>query len=204
MRALLVAFRSGEPDQRVALNLALAGHAPALAGQPESRWLDVKRAVWRLDTAAGKAELAKDTTAMANAEGGLILIPATTTIVSGREVVREVRDMPVECVNIAQLRDILKNRVFPTLPELVTEVVPTTNGRGRLVVGVGKHRAGSWPHLVVGDPEADFKTQSVSAWIRDGESNRALSAPELHALMRAREQRDGHGGQDSSESVIGR
>lgn len=204
VRALLLAFRSGELDERVARNLALGGHAPALAGLPESRWLDVKRDVWRLDTAAGKAELAKDVSAMANADGGMILIPATTTIVSGREVVGEVRDMPVELVNIAQLRGVLKDRVFPPLPELVTEVVVTAKGRGRLVVAVGKHRADSWPHLVVGDPEADFKTQSVSAWIRDGDSNRALSAPELHALMRARESHDWHDGRGSSEPASNR
>lgn len=186
VRALLVAFRSGEPDQRVGRDLALGGHAAALAGQPESQWLDVKRDLWRLDTATGKAELAKDISAMANADGGMILIPATTTIVSGREVVSEVRDMPIELINIAQLRDILKARVFPPLPNLVTEVVATSNGRGRLIVAVGKHRTGNWPHLVVGDPDAVLKSQSVSAWIRDGDSNRALSAPELHALIRAR------------------
>lgn len=197
VRALLLAYRSGDPNERVARNLALAGHASALAGQPESQWLDVKRDVWRLDTAAGKAELAKDISAMANANGGMILIPATTAIVSGREVISEVRDMPVELVNIAQLRDILKDRVFPPLPELVTEVVATTDGRGRLVVAVGKHRRDSWPHLVVGDPEADFKTQSVSAWIRDGDGNRAMSAPELHALMRARGLSDGREGRDT-------
>lgn len=190
VRAVLLAFRSGEPDERVGRDLALAGHAAALAGQPESQWLDVKRDLWRLDTAAGKAEVAKDISAMANAEGGMILIPATTTIVSGREIVSEVRDMPIELINITQLRDILKARVFPPLPDLITEVVATTNGRGRLIVAVGKHRADNWPHLMVGDPEADFKTQSVSAWIRDGDSNRALSAAELHALIRARASQD--------------
>jgi hypothetical protein len=123
---------------------------------------------------------------MANAQGGMILIPARTTVVSGREVVSDVRDLPVERIDITQIRDVLNQRVFPPLPDLVTEVVPTTEGRGRLVVAVGKHRADNWPHLVVGDPESEFPVQAVSAWIRDEDRNRALTAPEIHALMRPR------------------
>ncbi|MBJ7520173.1 MAG: hypothetical protein JHC84_10795 [Solirubrobacteraceae bacterium] len=54
----------------------------------------------------------------------------------------------------------------------------------RLVVPVGAHRPDNWPHLVVGDPESEFPVQSISAWVRDGDRNRALTAPELHARMR--------------------
>jgi len=99
VRALLLAVRSGDVDEKVALNLALAGHAAALVGQPESRWLDAKKQSWALGTPAGNAEAAKDISAMANAQGGMVLIPARTTVVSGREVICEVRDMPVERVD---------------------------------------------------------------------------------------------------------
>ena len=59
IRALMLAVRSGEPDEHVALNLVLGGHAPTLVGQPESRWLDAKTQLWELGTPAGNAEVAK-------------------------------------------------------------------------------------------------------------------------------------------------
>jgi hypothetical protein len=109
VRALLLAVRSGQPDEAVALNLVLAGHALTLVGQPESRWLDAKRQLWDLATAAGKAEAAKDLAAMANAQGGMILIPARTSVESGREVITDGRDMPVERIDITRIRDVLKS-----------------------------------------------------------------------------------------------
>lgn len=186
VRALLNAVRSGRVDQRVALNLVLGGHAASLVGQPESQWLDAKQQPWRLGTPEGNAELAKDLSAMANAQGGLILIPARTTMTSGREIIDSVRDLPETLVDIKQIRDVLNQWVFPPLPDLVTELVPTQGGRGRLVVAVGAHRPDNWPHLVVGDPSAQLSNDAVAAWVRDGNANRALTAPELHALMRGR------------------
>jgi hypothetical protein len=189
VRALLLAVRSGEANEKVALNLALAGHAAALLGQPESRWLEAKKQPWTLGTPAGNAEAAKDISAMANAQGGMILIPARTTLVSGREVISDVGDLPVELINVSQIRDVLNQRVFPPLPDLITEVVPTTSGRGRLIVAVGAHRPDNWPHPVIGEPTSDFPVQAISAWVRDGDRNRALTAPELHALLRPRPDR---------------
>lgn len=184
VRALLLAIRSGQANDKVALGLVLAGHAGALVGQPESEWLDAKKQLWELGTAAGNAEAAKDLSAMANAQGGMVLIPARTTVISGREVISEVRDMPVDRVDITQIRDVLRRWVFPPLPQLVTEVIETSDGRVRLIVAVGAHRPENWPHLVVGDPDSEFPVQAVSAWVRDGDRNRALTGPEMHALMR--------------------
>jgi hypothetical protein len=186
VRALLSAARSGQVDQGVALNLILGGHAASLVGQAEGQWLDAKQQPWQLGTTNGNAELAKDLSAMANAKGGLILIPARTTMASGREIIDEVGDLPADLVDIKQIRDVLNQWVFPPLPDLVTELVPTDEGRGRLVVAVGAHRADNWPHLVVGDPSGELSNHAVAAWVRDGDANRVLTAPELHALMRGR------------------
>jgi hypothetical protein len=195
VRALLLAVRSGRVDETVALGLVLGGHVGALVGQPESEWLDAKKQPWALGTPAGNAEAAKDVSAMANARGGMILIPARTTVMSGREVVSEVREMPIDRIDVTQVRDVLRQWVFPPLPDLVTEIVETSEERGCLVVAVGAHRSENWPHLVVGDPDSEFPVQAVSAWVRDGDRNRALTAPELHALMR-REMTDRQGASD--------
>jgi hypothetical protein len=183
-RALLLAARSGKPEREVAPGLILGGHASALVGQPESEWLDVKKQVWPLGTPEGKAEAAKDVSALANAAGGIMLIPGKTEYANGREVISEVGELPSQLVNLTQIRDVLRQWVFPPLPDLVTEFVETSPGRGRLLVSVGAHRPENWPHLVVGDPQAEFPKQAFSAWVRDGDRNRALSAAEVHALMR--------------------
>lgn len=193
VRALLLAARSNAPDSRIAVDLILGGHALALLGQSETSWLDVKSQPWDLDSAAGKAELAKDVSALANAEGGVILIPARTVLESGREVIRTVRDLPAGRVNLTQIRDVLASRVFPPLPDLVTEIVPTAEDRCRLVVAVGKHERSAWPHIVTGDPASDFASHAIAIWIRDGDRNRPISAAELHGLLRA-----GREGSDSS------
>lgn len=182
VRALLNAARSGRAEKDVALNLVLGGHAVTLVGQHEGQWLDAKREPWQLATAGGKAEMAKDLSSLANAQGGLIIIPARTNKTSGRERIEEIRDLPVEIVDIEQIRDVLEHWVFPPLPGLVTELVETTEGRARLVVAVGPHRPENYPHLVVGDPAGS--SHSVAAWVRDGDRNRPLTAPEIHALMR--------------------
>jgi hypothetical protein len=183
VRALLQAVRSGNVTPEVALNLVQGGHAGALVGQPESQWLEAKGEPWRLGTPSGNAELAKDLSALANAQGGLIVIPAKTTIVSGREILASIGDLPEDLVDITQIRDVLKQWVFPPLPDLITELVPTGEGRVRLVVAVGPHRRGNYPHLVVGDPTGELSKHAVAAWVRDGAGNRAVTAPELHALM---------------------
>ena len=62
----------------------------------------------------------------------------------------------------------------------------TTQRRARVVVAVSEYRVDNWPHLVVGDPDSEVAVQSMSACVRDGDRNRAPTAAEIHALMRAR------------------
>jgi len=51
----------------------------ALKGLRENQWFDAKRAAgYNLVIAAGRFELAKDVSALANAEGGHILVGLTT------------------------------------------------------------------------------------------------------------------------------
>lgn len=130
VRALLNAVRSGRADKDVALNLVLGSHAVTLVGQHESQWLDAKAEPWQLASAAGKAEMAKDLSSLANAQGGLIIIPARTTKTSGRERIEEIRDLPVDIVDIKQTRDVLEHWVFPPLPDLVTELRRDDQGAG--------------------------------------------------------------------------
>lgn len=185
--ALLRAVRSGKASREVALGLVLGCHAQALVGQPESEWLDAKKQAWALGTPKGNAEAAKDMSALANAGGGLIVMPAKTELLNGWEVISSIGALPVDRVDLAQIRDVLRQWIFPPLPHLVTDFVETCDGYGRLVVAVGAHRLENWPHLV-GDPDSAFPSQAFSAWVRDGDRNRALGAAEVHARIRRQPQ----------------
>ena len=66
-------------------------------------------------------ELAKDVSAMANAQGGLLLVGAKTKRLENSfvEQVDEIRPVPTRFVNEEQLRGALKNLVFPAIGNYV-------------------------------------------------------------------------------------
>lgn len=185
VRAFLMSARAGEFNRDVARDLLRAGHTQAVAGQPESGWLEAKSQTWALDTPSGKAEAAKDLTALANADGGLVLIPARTTQEGDRELIDEVRPMPLERFSETQLRDVIASWTFPPLRGVEVDVVDSGDGRGYAVISVAAHRPEDWPHLVVRDDEAAFPSAAVAAYIRDGAQNRALTAAQLHGQIRS-------------------
>lgn len=93
------------------------GDDASIVGLAESVWFEAKGEPYRLDDAKSKWELAKDVSAMANAEGGVILIAAQTDQAQGvrQETVREVRAVPRSMVDEQRIRDVLRGLLFPSL-----------------------------------------------------------------------------------------
>lgn len=184
VQAFLKAARAGEFNRTVARDLLRAGHFRALLGQPENVWLEAKDQSWDLGTDSGKAEAAKDLSALANAAGGLVVMPARTSGHAGEDVITEVKAMPADRFSETQLRDTIARWIFPPLPAVEIDVIDAGDERVQVVIAVPTHRPQDWPHLVVGDENAAFSRAAVAGFVRDGAKNRALSAPELHQLMR--------------------
>ena len=69
-----------------------SGDFSPLIGALEDEHLECKSAPYQLDQERGKMELAKDVSALANADGGFILIGVTTEIepTSNGEVIRRI------------------------------------------------------------------------------------------------------------------
>jgi hypothetical protein len=191
VQALLRAARKGEFDRGVARDLLRAGHVHVLVGKAENQWLEVKSQMWPLDTPAGKAEAAKDLSALANAGGGILVIPARSSSEAGQDVITEVKAIPLNLFNELQLRDTLADWTFPPLQGLEIDIVERVQGRGVIVLNVPPCRDQDWPHLVVGDDDAAFPSAAVSAYYRDGDKNRSLSAAEFHSLIREGRQAGG-------------
>jgi len=183
-QAFLTAARNGEFNRTVARDLLRAGQFNSLLGQPESNWLEVKSQLWALDQDSGKAEAAKDLSALANATGGLLVIPAKTDSDAGRDVIAAVKTLPLDRFSEAQLRDTIAHWTFPPLRGIEVDMVDGGSGRGQVLITVPAHHPEDWPHLVVSPDDSAFTSASVAAYVRDGDKNRALTAAQLHKLMR--------------------
>jgi hypothetical protein len=103
------------------LVLLTEGLAHELIGVEESRWLDVKGQPYLFDKERTKWELGKDISAMANAEGGLILIAAMTEKLETylEERISEVIPVPSAMVDTKQYLDTIGQRTFPSVAHRV-------------------------------------------------------------------------------------
>lgn len=70
-------------DLRSTCQAALHGQWDSIIGLPQTSWFDVKSAISALDQTGPRAELCKDVAAMADAQGGLLLIGVRTEMVDG-------------------------------------------------------------------------------------------------------------------------
>lgn len=97
------------------------GRDADLIGLEESTTFDAKSEPYRMDDPKTRWELAKDVSAMANAEGGILLVGAKTKRLENSfvEQVDEIRPVPTRFVNEEQLRGALKNLVFPAIGNYV-------------------------------------------------------------------------------------
>lgn len=182
VEALVRALQDGALTYEAARDLILGGHAGALAGAREGVWLDAKGAPYA-DTSAGMYELAKDVAAFANAEGGLILIPATSRRDETAEVIDEIREMPRDLVRPQAWVDIIAAKVYPE-PAGV-EVVFVGAERGQLIVVVPAQADARKPFLVRGAVEGErVLAHAVTLPWRDGDRTRFEDIGHLHAALR--------------------
>jgi hypothetical protein len=108
--SLLMTMAGDEPLSRDTTKRLLdAGLSEALVGQPEGEWLDAKRAPYRLDEESQEFELAKDVAALANADGGLIII--------GMKTRNRGEGDTITAVNGCRLSDVSRRRYVGVLSE---------------------------------------------------------------------------------------
>jgi hypothetical protein len=188
IRAVLVAAQGGQMALEGARHLALAGHVAALAGTPESQWLDAKSDPYRLREDRHKWELAKDVAAFANVIGGLIIIPATTIQRLGREVVDQVKTVPRDTVDERQYRDTIASWVYPAPVgvEVVFVASRDDSERGQLVIFVAPQAEDRKPFLVRGDAQPDrVYSNGITVPRRDGDHICFEDVGHVYAALRA-------------------
>ncbi|MFF4547432.1 helix-turn-helix domain-containing protein [Streptomyces sp. NPDC001406] len=160
---------------------ALHGQWNCLLGLPETSWLDVKSSIYNLDQAGPRAELCKDVAAMANAQGGLLLIGLRTELVDGREVISELKPVPQRLVDQGRHRKILMEQVRPPVRDLRIEWVPCQKDSGVLVLHIPPQPSADKPFVV---PATDPKgREGVAVPVRSGDDTSWLKPAELQRLL---------------------
>lgn len=186
IRAALLALRRGALTLQSAYDLVVGGHAGALVGAREGGWLDAKGAPYRLSEDQEAWELAKDVAAFANLAGGLILIPATTRVVRGVEVIDRVKTLQSSSVDEGQHRDVIAARVYPAPVGIQVAFVEDRNGRGQFFVHVPPQPESRKPFLVRGAlVNGRVRAHGVTVPWRDDDLTRYDDIGTIHAALRA-------------------
>ena len=110
----------------------------ALIGLDEDTWLEAKgRNPYDFATPAGRYELAKDITAFANAEGGIVLVGLTTTLAADAQTERiTAHDLcPQGDFDAPQYLGIIKEHIYPRIRDLKIYWLPV-NDEGTHGLGV--------------------------------------------------------------------
>ncbi|NUR03649.1 MAG: ATP-binding protein [Streptomyces sp.] len=160
---------------------ALQGRWDSILGLPETSWLEVKGEIYALDQDGPRAELCKDVAAMANAQGGLLLVGLRTEMTDGQEIVSELRPVPQRLVDPARYRKVLVEQVRPPVRDLHIEWVGCRENSGVLVLHIPPQPSADKPFVV---PAADPKgREGVAIPVRSGEDTRWLKPAELQRLL---------------------
>lgn len=156
-----------------------SGGLDAVLGLRECVWLDAKGKPYKLGHPAQDAELCKDTTALANARGGLLLIGYETDRRGGREVLARLMPVPGDSVNLEQYRMILRARVYPDIRDLEIEWIPAGDESGILVIHVPRQRETDKLFVMRGRTPAE----GIRVPVRDDDGTRWLETEGVQRLI---------------------
>lgn len=159
----------------------------ALIGLDEDTWLEAKRRnAYDLTTPAGRYELAKDATAFANAEGGILLVGLTTVPAADAKTDRiTAHDLcPQADFDAGQYLGIIRAHVYPPIRDLKAYWLPVnaeaTRGLGVIEVPPQSLNLKYFLVAKVVDSGAELKQIVFGIAKRNDSSNDPFTIAELH------------------------
>jgi len=122
----------------------------ALLGLMESEWLEAKETPYHLDSHKQKLELAKDVTALANANGGIIVLgfDCEKLPTTAGERICKVCQFPVALIDPSKYRQILADVVHPPPHGVSVLVFEANDGQGVAAIFVDPGVITEKPYLV--------------------------------------------------------
>lgn len=125
----LIEASPGQLTPSTLCDLIRSGHAEALLGQIENRWLEVKRQHYDLNSDYGKIRLAQTVAQFANTEsGGVVVVGLESRKRDGFDTINAVTPMPHDRNIRRKYVQIINTRVYPPIEQLNVETVPVPNG----------------------------------------------------------------------------
>jgi hypothetical protein len=125
-----------------AVQILQSGIFDDFLGVVEDHQIEFKGSPYRLDHDKEKHELAKDVSALANAQGGIILVGFATTISTGeelvtsREYVESARPFDPALISIDQYRKILQDWIYPSVGSLDIRIYHSFSDREKGVLAI--------------------------------------------------------------------
>ncbi len=215
-------------DDQTELVRALERHdAKAVLGTPESSWVEFKDPrAYPLDTDASKWELAKDVAAMANADGGLLVIGiyAKKDRHDTHEPATDLCPFPKTTYNIDRLRSVIADWLTPSqtvamnwfadspgsdLHYLVITVKPVPEAdryvlTTKAVFDDGKMKPAVGVHVRAGDSTRWLRAEEIYRLVNDGWRRRDDTSPRLETVPAATPPVDAQSNADAHLSELER
>ena len=178
---------TASPELYAALGRGTAGF-DEIKGTPESDWLDFKQALYHLDDRKQKLELAKDVSAFANAQGGVIAIgiktrrPETENI-EVADGLTPVRDDLLDC---RRIRDTIRQYVYPPIADLGCRTWPIEGGESVLTIEIPRQDSADQPFIVSEgiSSEGEHHGNMFGYFKRDADAAQPVPPGVVHDLMR--------------------
>lgn len=190
----------------------LLGRDPSgLIGQPETVWLDFKRSPYQIGDERQKFELAKDVAAMANSQGGVILVGVETKHDEKvqDDVAIALRPVADGLVDRERIKNVIYQWVFPRLDvDINNHAVPAGDGSlWSIYIERGRERdqpfivnksfvedGGARPDLLAvfersGSHNRAYRPEQIHGWINRG-LRRSIAEPEEQAVPPVQEAMD--------------
>lgn len=148
------------------IQILRSGVFDSLVGSVEDSLLEVKGSPYQLSLSDWhKQELAKDVCALANADGGIILIGFRTSKdpLTTAERIDECRPVDLSTIDTDQYRKILQDWIYPPVHSLDIRSYPSSSlgGRGVVAIVVPESATREKPYVVTRTVESDGRVRGT-------------------------------------------
>lgn len=178
---------SASPELYAALGRGTSGFAE-IKGTPEGDWLDFKQAPYHLDDRKQKLEFAKDVSAFANAQGGVIAIGIKTRrlATANVEVADELIPVRDDLLDCRRIRDIIRQYVYPLIADLGCRTWPMEGGKSVLTIEIPRQDSADRPFIVSEgiSSEGEHHGNMFGYFKRDADAAQPVPPGVVHDLMR--------------------